>query len=893
VDLPLGEEVRLVGLTSSVEAVRDDRGMWHVYAHDDADAARAQGFLMARDRMGQMEFIRRSATGRMAEYAGSLRPSLVDDDIDARFMGYARVGQEILDSVADEDRALIEAFSEGVTAHVEELRSGLLALPQGVQDVLPVELIDDWSPVDTMAIIRLETAALSYDAGDDVERTLAAADYAAAFPPDDPDPRIAARADGYHDFYPFAPARAVFVREGFPNQGTDSGTRALTAGPGRSEARQEALVARSALRRGARFLGHIGEGLDRLFGERPRGSNNWAVSGARTASGNPILASDPHLALTSPPLWWHVHINTRRAGGDMDAAGLSLAGSPGIALGFNEHLAWGETVSGFDVTDVYRESITPAADGSADTVLWNGEQVPIETVTEVIRTDSGREIELQLEVVPHHGVIIPDSRTGTEALSVRWTGGEPSFEPGAFLALMRATSIDEAREALDRFEVGGQNFVLASREGDIFWTTQIRLPVRDPRSLTYDPESRTGFTPCQVLPGTGEHEWTSDLSDRYLPHDLNPERGYVATANGDAVGVTADGDPHNDEHYIGCHFDHGYRIARIRERLDELVERGDVTREDVVELQSDAVSPLGRLLAPAVLAELDRAAGEVATAGTHGDLTAAIAEIGAERMGKVLEMRERLAAWTSFDTPAAVEGEPTASEIADSVATTIWNVAFGHLVRLAFSDELERCGHDPDDVVRTIQWALIEPDQLRTYDATAGDTRLWDDLGTEDVVETRGDRVVRAMGRALDWLEGQLGPDMDEWRWGRLHTLRLETLVPQLAGDVLSVPTPDDDAFPDGFPRHGDRYTVDVANFDPDEIEEFSYRNGPQQRFVAEMTPDGPVVLNALPGGESEDPDSAHHADEVELWRTNDPQPIWFREADVVAHAELRIRLLP
>ena len=182
--------------------------------------------------------------------------------------------------------------------------------------------------------------------------------------------------------------------------------------------------------------------------------------------------------------------------------------------------------------------------------------------------------------------------------------------------------------------------------------------------------------------------------------------------------------------------------------------------------------------------------------------------------------------------------------------------------------------------------------KLATYDASIGDTVLWDDLRTA-TVETRDERVLRAFVAALELLETQLGPDMAEWRWGRLHTLRLGTIVPQPGEDVLSIPTPRDAMFADGWPRHGDNFTVDVGNFGTAGGTRFTYGAGPQQRLVVELGPDGPIARNALPGGESEDPDSPHHADEAEHWRRNEAPPIYFAEPDVVSHAETRTTFSP
>jgi penicillin amidase len=263
-------------------------------------------------------------------------------------------------------------------------------------------------------------------------------------------------------------------------------------------------------------------------------------------------------------------------------------------------------------------------------------------------------------------------------------------------------------------------------------------------------------------------------------------------------------------------------------------------------------------------------------------------------------MRDRLAAWTSFDTPAAVEGDPSDQEIADSVATSIFNAILPRLIMLAFEDEITLIGKNPGSgmLSKTIQWAMLEPDRLLTYDATLGDTILWDDLETTDVEESRDDRILRAAVAALDFLEGKLGNDMDQWRWGKLHTIRFKTLIPvdELGGpayDIFSIPPPNDPDYPDGFPRHGDWGVPDACNFSLWGGTDYSYSSGPSQRVVAVMTPDGPQAWNALPGGQQHDPEGAHHADEAELWRKNEAPPMYFFEEDVVKHAEERIQFTP
>lgn len=920
-DIPIEREVVLPGLGAPVDAVQDDRGMWHIYGATLEDTIAAEGYVQAADRMGQMEFIRRQATGTLGEFAGSFVPSLLDADAEARFDGHRRNAEAILAALPADQRVAVEAFARGVNVRIEQLRNGEAQFPRGVATVLSGDSIVDWTPLDTYAIARLQAASLSLDYGSDLARTEALERWRTHFPADASDPRVARLAGAFHDVFTFRPARRVYNIDGFPNVGTDTGTRALR--PPRLAPPTAALprVPLRSLEAALSFAERQQERFTRIFGDGWRGSNSWVVDGAVTENGNPLLANDPHLGLTSPPLFWMAHVNTKRAGGDVDAAGQMIAGTPAIILGFTDRIAWGLTTSGYDVSDAYVELITP---GDPPTVEHDGAQVPLETVTEVLRDDIGGTRTLTFERVPHHGLIIPGSRTACEAsdpppcevgkeiaISVRWTGDTPSDEAGAFLDLYRAADVDEARDAFRKFEVGGQTLVVADTSGNIFYTSSVKIPIRQPAALTYDPTDYSGASPCFALDGRGGQDWTGDfLDERYIPHARNPATHFLATANADPVGVTDDGDPHNgvdptdpaDDFYLTCDFADGHRLARIVERLTELVAGGAVTAEDMSALQNDAVSPYGRIVGPMIVEQLDRALEEQASPGTHPDLTAAVTE-NAEALARVAMARERLAAWTSFDTPAAVEGTPSSEEIADSVAASIFNVTLGHLMRNTFDDELDWHGDGTLDgsprrtnlAGRTLIHMVQDVESLVSYDPVAGDSVFWDDLATPEV-ESRGDRVLRAVVAALAWLEARFETaDMDAWRWGRLHTLRLDAIVPVglLGEDVLSIPTPSDPMFPDGFPRHGDRGVVDAANFGVFDFEKIDYGSGPQQRLVVEMTPEGPVAVNALPGGNSEDPDSPFHHNEMERWRRNQVSPVAFTEEQVVATHVRRLRFVP
>lgn len=888
-DVEAGERLAIAGLSGPVEVVYDERGIPHIYGTTIHDVVMAQGYLMARDRYGQMDFIRRSVVGRLAEVAGTIDPSTIEMDYEARVAGYARMGRAIYDSLSPTSRSRVQAdaFAAGVNAYIAavdariedpRVRGGDL-----INLLTPRSVDREWTGADIFAMARFQSASLSFDAGADVSRTALLAAAREAFPAGDP------RAGIYRDLFDDTPARPVYTRDGF----NDGSTRAMRRPAPRDRPSLTAdpmpLPSRTTLQGAEQFFGRMEQMFERLgFGDESRGSNNWLVAGSLTESGNPIMSNDPHLSLISPAIWWYVHLNTARMGGEdaLDVEGVAFAGLPGVVLGFNQHIAWGATTTGYDVTDVYLEHITAGVDGAPDTVAFDAdgdgtlEQVPIRVEEEEIRV--GRSVETRtIEYVTTHGPagtlspIIPGSRqpiAGSPgeftALSVRYTGYEVSDELAYFAGLATATNVAEATEAQDNFRVGAQNFIVADATS-IGWSTESRIPTRpaEARSLAYEADGTvTGHCPIFVLPGQGGFEWGDDLDSRWVPHDRDPARGWIATANQDNVGVTDDGNPCNDAHYIGGDYDLGWREWRIQQNLTALAARGDITTADMIQMQAESRSALGEALAHE-------------WASILGDASIHVTGLTPEQEADLALVSARLAAWTSFQTPEATTSTD-ADEIADSVATTIFNGILSRVGALALADEQARLGRSigSSQVARFVEHSFVgspaRVSQLAIY---------WDDSTTDAVTETKEEILVRATLAALTFLRDRLGADVDTWRWGRLHTVRFSSVLPTVGTDVLSIPATNDPTYPDGFPRHGDYGSVDPGQFGLWNSTSFSFGSGASQRLVVEVTPDGPIAFNALPGGQSIDPDSRHKADEALLWIRNEQPRVAFQESEIRA----------
>lgn len=911
-DLPIDERIDIDNLDGRVDVVRDKYGRPHIYANTVNDAMRVEGYYAALDRAMQLEFYRRYSEGRLAEILSDTSASAIDNDIAFRHIGLARTAKAQYEALPKGDlRDAMEAYADGVTQVFRKIRKGEIRLPTGLIGIAK-EVFTDWSPVDSLAIGRLQTYLLSYDADTDIsaQRFFDAA--RGTFAKGDADPLLAARAGLEQDLFRFAPADPATTTTGYPSlmpKSNKVSVRAPKAAPKARDKKKSAALATTA-----GYLETMSN-VRREFTRLGFGSNNWAVSAERSATGHVLVASDPHLSLSAPSVFWPVSIEVKAlAGGkpenDLTVAGLSFPGIPGIILGHNQHIAWGATVAGYDVSDAFQETLS--ADGKS--VMWNGKEVALETITEVINVQSGTPVTYTVQVVPHHGPIVPNvvnhqvvpADPAAGAISIQWTGFEATREIEAVFGLLRSKSADEARESLKLFGVGAQNWMIGDTSGHIVWTSHANVPVRDPKAFTWDASTYQGTLPCFVLPGDGTADWKGYLPDDLVPWVKDPAAGYISTANNDPIGDTLDNDPSNDTlpdgtpMYLACSYDLGFREGKIHRRIES--HKDKLAPEDLSSIQGDEQSSMGRELAPALITAIDRGIEEAKTPGTHPDLSAIVSD-PAWSAATMNTVRDLLTAWGKDDAYAASSGvnpdddQPlpaTAPEVASSQATLIFNAWMVRLFSRTFGDELTKMGvglGQQNKSKALLRLVKADPASLATFDSKTGDSSLWDDLETP-AVESRHERMIRALLDALT--DPALGPDVSTYRWGAHHTLRFVALLPFWG--LLSIPPTNEATFLNGFPRHGDSYSVDACDFSfvgTGKPFDFSYDAGPTQRFVIDMDPAGPKAVNALPGGAVWNPQSPHFRDEAELWRRNQTHPVPFLLQDVIDAKESRTLVSP
>lgn len=904
-DLPVDQRLDGDGLTAPVHVVIDTYGIPHILAQTLEDAAYANGYVMARDRWMQLEIFRHVASGRVAEIFGGLDPSQIDEDLRMRAHRMRPLAQETYDMLQASGDPLdqemvrtLDRYADGVNKYVAQLKDGTITLNGDVDILLPdPENIDAWSGVDSLAIGRLLTWTLSFNDYElDISEALDLARTRFDGADAKVDPALARRAGAYFDLYGVRPLDATSTIDGFPNVDADTGTRAngATAATARAGGARRPTVPRDLMRRA-----RAGVAPPRIFGgtagRRAMGSNNWVV-GPSLAGGATILANDPHLPLTNPPFWYFLHLTVP---GQLDVEGAGFPGVPGMLLGHNEHFAWGATVVYHDANDYYLEELAPCAAGGGSCVAFGGADVPVETWTEEITVGTlgipQETFTATYQRIPHHGPLIPrieDHRLVEQgagpAMSMKYTGHEPTFEVRAFYKLNRASSRAEGFEAVADVGHGAQNFVMIDDQGGIGWSSMAHVPLRNAGCYGFSAENPDAPAPFLVQPSDGSCEWEGFMDPRYVPHAVDPDKGYLATANADPVGATFDGNPLNGPVvdgrplYAGATYDVGYRVGRITRLLEEKKASGvAMTMDDMSTIQNDAHSNLGEVVRPAMLEALDALAAELATPGTHPDLTAYAAALPEVDRAALADARARIAAWT-LDTPAADAEDADAATIADSVATTLFNTWAVRFMAGAFADELTvlETGISEQIHARAMVKVLVHPDQLTgEIAAETGESILCDDLMTTDVFESCTFIAVRSMRDAIAFARTTLGDAPADWRWGKLHTVRLGALTPQ---DSLALP------IEGGFPRHGDMFNVDVANHGLNN-DNYTYADGPSMRHVTRFDADGPHTTISLPGGQVFDPDSPHFGDLMELWRRNETFVFPWTPADVRAKVETHL----
>lgn len=554
------QSLQVKGIKDKITIRRDERGIPYIEAQNDEDLYFGQGYAQAADRLSQMDFFRRTARGEVAEVVGTLA---VDQDKLHRTYGVSQAAEAEYASASPRSRALLEAYARGVNAYASSLDAK--SRPPEFQ-ILNYEF-RPWTPQDSLAVIKLFHEALSDTWRLDLMRQgLAAlpAEKRAALTPST------------------SPLDVLVVGKDVPAKAAPARSTGAVAAPLSPES-QKALAYNASV--AADALARVG-----LYADELAASNNWVVSGSRTVSGKPLLANDPHLRPTAPSIWHMVHLSAP----GYRVAGVTAAGLPGIAIGHNEHIAWGFTNVGPDVQDLYLEKFDPANPKRYQTPSGWQEAV---VRREEIKVRKGM-ASAEFDVVNHdvtvtrHGPIIFEGDGKRYAL--RWTAFDIArVRADLNYSLNRARNWNEFKTALLSFTAPTQNIVYADVNGHIGYHAAGIVPIR---------RSGDGAVPYDGSTDAGD--WVDYIPIPKLPNVYDPPSGMIVTANQRIIGT-------DYPYHLTYSWAQPYRARRI---YDLLSEKPKHTAEDFRRILGDVYSIAGvhfakeavKLLRPKLTPEDDK-----------------------------------------------------------------------------------------------------------------------------------------------------------------------------------------------------------------------------------------------------------------------------------------------
>jgi penicillin G amidase len=505
------------GLDSAVEVRRDRWGVPHIYARTVHDLFFAQGYVAAQDRLWQMEMWRRIGEGRLAEVLG---PSAVARDRFARLLKYRGDMNREWASYAPDAREIVHDFVDGVNAYIRQVRTHP-PIEFALLEIAP----EPWSY--EVPLQRLAALAMTGNALDEVARA-----------------RLVQRlgVSRTEQLWPADPPRALDPAAGMALDHVS--------------------------------LGPAAEAYGDVSYPRLEGSNDWVVNGRRTATGKPLLANDPHRAISTPSLRYLTHL----VGPGWNVIGAGEPALPGVAAGHNERIGFGFTVVGMDQQDVYVEQVRPCAQSGRRCYLTKGDWRPIDTISDTIAVRGAAPQVVRLEFTEHGPIVAEDAARG-RAFVIRFVGSEPGTAGYlAQLSVDRATDWRTFLSAAARWKLPTENLVYADVDGNIGWIAAGLMPIR----------RWSGLLP---VPGDGRYEWQGFLPVDELPQTYNPASGMIVTANNNIL-------PPGYTHSLSYEWAPPYRAQRI---TDVLRTASGLTVADLERLQQDEYSIPASQLVPRLL----------------------------------------------------------------------------------------------------------------------------------------------------------------------------------------------------------------------------------------------------------------------------------------------------
>lgn len=811
--------LQVKGLEGEVKVYRDSYGVPHIFTENEHDLWFADGYVQAQDRLWQIVLFRALSEGRVAELFGEFEVpgerimgigiGTVAIDKRQRVMGLKYMGEVGEIMLREKQPALyqqIQTYCDGINAYIEQHRGRL-----------PVEfqvLYHDPEPfrvADVISLSRFEGSMLTANLDMELLRY--------AFIEKFGEETAGKLLPLHYSFGPtVVPKEMLHNRLSAPRPLDPQALAPLPAGLS-----AEAALRLTNLNRQARAAAYF---------PFSQASNNWVVGPKVTATGSAMLANDPHLIHLQPSLCYLMHLK----GAGIDAYGVAFPGSPYIVMGHTRKLSWGATVTNADTQDLFVETVSPDRPGQ---YLYKGEWRDFVVREEVIKVRPGtiqtgpdkRFKEIKIKVRQSiHGPIINDMEPslpkGTPPLALRWVGWDFTREPGVFEefitcatldefqaklramkdfevinvammfnTLMRGSSIEDFKKAMAQNELLNMNWVGADAAGHIIYLPGGLVPLR-----------KKGIGAAPVPGESGEYDWQGFVPLDQVPQAVDPERGWMATANNQVV------EPEWYPHIFGTNYDPGWRAWRIEELIERLK---PLTVEKMKLIQNDVYLKEAEVFVPLILAAAER------------------------KKASAPLMRKALAILREWDFQATI----------DSPGPSIYFETMRHLKGRVLGDEFKRkdyetmiAGNVGTEVVQ--MWALN------------GESEFFDDRRTAGRVEDRDDMLVYALADGLKWLKKNFGDDPFGWQWGKLHTLKW--YHPMGFGPLADLSI-------GPFPHPGANTTVRNASAFGFGDRVYMCLGGPVMRHIMDMNdPDRAQIV--IDGSESGQWRSPHYRDMHTLW---------------------------
>lgn len=526
---------------NTVSVYYDERLVPHIFAQNEEDLYFVQGYVVAKDRLWQMEFMSMAAAGRLSEIVGEKALAI---DRYHRRIGMAKAAEESVKLFeSDSYSKVVNAFTDGVNHYINKLKPSRLPLEYKLMGYRP----EAWSPYKSALLMKFMANDLT-GSDYDVEFTNAL--------------NMLGR-EMFDILYPLFPEQQdpIIPVEHKWNFTAKQPKEILSISPIEEE------ISHKHPYRNPKNIG----------------SNNWAISAQRTANGSPILCSDPHLNLRFPAIWYEMQLSTP----EFNTYGVTIPGSPGIVIGFNENIAWGVTNGAWDVRDWYKVEVN-VADNNFYKV--GDEFYPFEKRVETFKVKNGTEV-IDTVLWTFLGPVVYDKNFGDKddekMLSLHWEALNPSIEAKTFYLFNKAKNHADYLEALEYFSCPSQNFAYADVNNNI------AIKERGNFIIQYPDEGRF----VGHLATFNQERMYDYIPSEHNPYILNPKRGFVSSAN-----------QHPTDQQYPYYYNGNYEYYRNRRINDQLKTMDKATIEDMMKLQNDNYYLLAAEILPHMLEQINMTA---------------------------------------------------------------------------------------------------------------------------------------------------------------------------------------------------------------------------------------------------------------------------------------------